>query len=1058
MSREHAAYSFLSWIRQGLSKHLRDAPAPGRERASIDIGFEIASDRGEARSIADRVELVGPGDVIGIAREAIVKTEPRDWVTDFEPNYLPYIDFYDEDLPWRYSPSPPKHGRGRLTPWIALAVLEESEFRENPASKIARPLPYIELTVDPGEVLPPADQLWAWAHVHVSEELTRTDDGRAIGHDQATANLEALLASDPDRAHGRVLSSRKLEPNTAYHAFLIPTFELGCRAGLGESLGAEPRPSVVDLAWGSRGGTPSSRRRFPYYHRFYFRTGVRGDFEYLVRLLEPRAVDPRVGIRDMDVSRPGIELPAIDRGEGVAPTLGMEGAMRAPESQSTPWPAPYPDRFQRELAEQLNLAEHYREAEPDDDPVVVPPIYGGWHALAARLELDVDRGDNPYDRERKWVTELNLDPRFRAAAGLGAKVVIDHQEELMASAWAQIGDVLEANRRIRDAQMAEAASQRIFDRIFARLPDVRQLTIASLVHPRVLVAPGRTVRKAIKESALPLATMKSAFRKLIRPRGRLNLRMAFGAARLFADDLFERIQRGDITASPPKPSPEGAITMDEARDAVAPPLTGWLRPIAARPRLVWTILLLVLLLALLLFLLTGFIGFAILLGTTALLALGYRRLRRRALDAERARRAFDEESLTPEAVSDVPTSSEFRLSEPGEEVRFRTGGPDSPEAIRFKAALADLLTVMQPPPAPPPRPPLDLARTAEHVRAAIEPKHAVPHRILATLALPPRLRARFAGSFVPVMAYPEFPQPMYEPLRDLSDEYLVPNIGLVPPNTISLLETNPRFIESYMVGLNHEMARELLWRSYPTDQRGSYFRQMWDVRGYVNRDPSLSPEELAEKLKDIPEIHRWPNPSPLGSHDHRAGGEGGKRLVLLVRGELLKRYPNTVVYAQRAEWQTTGGRVDRNLPRRLRESATEEERLLNEKFPLFGAKMEPDVAFLGFDLTVEQARGDGDDPGWFFVLAERPGEVRFGLDIADDAELPGLEDWDDLSWAHLGDRVAARGQVVLGDAIAPTRNPDRITFGRDGTASDVAYAFYQDPVLIAVHARKMLRS
>lgn len=40
------------------------------------------------------------------------------------------------------------------------------------------------------------------------------------------------------------------------------------------------------------------------------------------------------------------------------------------------------------------------------------------------------------------------------------------------------------------------------------------------------------------------------------------------------------------------------------------------------------------------------------------------------------------------------------------------------------------------------------------------------------------------------------------------------------------LVTYPRYRlpKSYMVGLNHEFARELLWREYPTDQRGSYFR------------------------------------------------------------------------------------------------------------------------------------------------------------------------------------------------------------------------------------------
>ena len=66
-----------------------------------------------------------------------------------------------------------------------------------------------------------------------------------------------------------------------------------------------------------------------------------------------------------------------------------------------------------------------------------------------------------------------------------------------------------------------------------------------------------------------------------------------------------------------------------------------------------------------------------------------------------------------------------------------------------------------------------------------------------------------------------------------------PNINLIPPNSITLVETNQRFIESYMVGLNHEFARKLLWREYPTDQRGSYFRQFWDVKGIEIHDLAL---------------------------------------------------------------------------------------------------------------------------------------------------------------------------------------------------------------------------
>lgn len=41
------------------------------------------------------------------------------------------------------------------------------------------------------------------------------------------------------------------------------------------------------------------------------------------------------------------------------------------------------------------------------------------------------------------------------------------------------------------------------------------------------------------------------------------------------------------------------------------------------------------------------------------------------------------------------------------------------------------------------------------------------------------------------------------------------------------LGNSQEFIESYMAGLNHEFARELIWREYPTDQRRRYFEQYW---------------------------------------------------------------------------------------------------------------------------------------------------------------------------------------------------------------------------------------
>jgi hypothetical protein len=110
------------------------------------------------------------------------------------------------------------------------------------------------------------------------------------------------------------------------------------------------------------------------------------------------------------------------------------------------------------------------------------------------------------------------------------------------------------------------------------------------------------------------------------------------------------------------------------------------------------------------------------------------------------------------------------------------------------------------------------------------------------------------------MAYPVLDLPMYKPLADMSSELFLPNINLIPENSITLLENNQKFIESYMVGINHEMSRELLWREYPTDQRGSYFRQFWDVRVFcllslflkISKNSFMIFPKFIHGLKSIP--------------------------------------------------------------------------------------------------------------------------------------------------------------------------------------------------------------
>jgi hypothetical protein len=165
----------------------------------------------------------------------------------------------------------------------------------------------------------------------------------------------------------------------------------------------------------------------------------------------------------------------------------------------------------------------------------------------------------------------------------------------------------------------------------------------------------------------------------------------------------------------------------------------------------------------------------------------------------------------------------------------REKGEDGKLAANYRAAMFDHLTatgVLLNAPDIKQGLPLDLPQVQMSLLDRLNPNITIPARVNA--------RIKAEGSMIawtpedpiePIMAHPVFPQPMYEPLRDLSPDYLVPGVDLIPPNTVTLLETNPRFIEAYMVGLNHEMSAELLWREYPTDQRGSYFRQFWMSKG-----------------------------------------------------------------------------------------------------------------------------------------------------------------------------------------------------------------------------------
>jgi hypothetical protein len=943
MSQSDAAVRYLSWLRRGAASQIPTADgAAGVARAALPVSLRFA---GVAQPATVTLELLGPGDISGFDARAIARVWPPAGTLDAESNYFPLVEFDEPDLPWRYTPRK-ADASGRLRPWCALVVVMQAELVGDEAPRPDRALDAI--TIAAGTPMPDVQQAWAWAHVQVSG-----DDGTA---------LASVVANAPERCRARLLCPRRLHANTTYVACLVPTFEVGRLAGLRLPIGAAS--DALAPAWTVTNGVLAAPLQLPVYHRWQFATGAGGDFESLVAKLEPHELPASAGVRALDASAPGGDLPPA-----AAEPLMLGGALRSPDADDgvTPDPA-----FVGALAKLLNLPADVKAN--GGDPVVAPPLYGTWHALRARLEPT---------EQPPWFHTLNADPTLRVPAALGALVVQDQQAELMASAWDQVDGIREANTQLRSAQLARAIGQRLHARFIQSTQTDQLLQLVAPLHGHTK-AGAMTVMNRVRHSPHRSALFSPPLRRLWRARGPLGRRQA--RPDVPAAPMIARLNDGGydhvLVAAPPPPR---ATTHEWVAKLF--PSRGW--PLAAdeiqdapkQPRIVaWD----------------------------------------PALGGEPPSRPLGE-------ADDSPSMAAFRAA--ATEFARRELLPEEGETLT-RLSLSAL-------------------RTA--VLAATDP----------AVTIPAGLRRRLAGvlSFPwnppdpidPVMAYPVFPEPMYASLAARSPDWLLPGLSDVKPNKVTLAETNDAFIEAYLVGLNHEMARELLWNEYPTDQRGSYFRQFWDPAGVV-------PRPTPETAKDITPLHTWSQTSTLGSHSPRPPGPDGKHLVLVVRSEVLRRYPNTLVYAQRAQFVDGVYRL-----------GSEQRR------PVFGGRLPPDVAFFGFELGKAIARGSGtpEDPGWFVVFEEQPHEPRFGLDIGDaDDTGAAPAKWDDLAWPHLvapGHSSDELGYIDLAAELPHTAALEVVGgFGWHLSAAGAGRPFargadhaaitQQRPVRVAMHARQMLLS
>jgi hypothetical protein len=140
-------------------------------------------------------------------------------------------------------------------------------------------------------------------------------------------------------------------------------------------------------------------------------------------------------------------------------------------------------------------------------------------------------------------------------------------------------------------------------------------------------------------------------------------------------------------------------------------------------------------------------------------------------------------------------------------------------------------------------------------------------------------------------------------------------------------------------------------------------------------------------------MHTW-GQANLGANAP-ATANPASMLVLLVRGDVIRRYPNVLVYATNA----AGG---------LPANGT-------ELFPFFTGRLTADVAFYGF--TIDPATANGR----FFVLQEQPSEPRFDPPNENDTYTPASPSTSSAAFAIARFQRLTR-VAILGSGLTPPQS------------------------------------
>jgi hypothetical protein len=695
-------------------------------------------------------------------------------------------------------------------------------------------------------------------------------------------------------------------------------------------------PGFTDL--GQSAWTPATTSvTLPAYLSWQFSTGEAGDFAALAGRLTAGQAPSQLG-------QAPLSYPPVPG----AATLQARGAL-APIGSGD-------DGVPDEIAQDVQSLTT-TPVDPRRPVIGMPPYGAAW-------------ADDP--GSTAWGAPFQADPRARGDAGLGAWAGITEQDLIAEAAGAQAGALAIAAQRIRHLTLGLAAARSLWTR---RTPqdDLRKMSLFGPGLRRMITATG-TVRDAVAGPGRPLASalFSSSAARVLR----------FGPARTAQVPPPQRDSRAVLTsANTVPPLPDRAPGTLPHADALAADLNT--RPLDPA------------------------------------IALGVKKSQVPGTDLDTLVQRFDRKGYSPALVtrfntevttaisrvradSAVPYFALLDILDPAGGIK-RSEDQLSKALDTLKAdhqpgpgTAADLLqlgSTLVTRPASRPSSPIDTDTAATSIAATIDPTAEQPFiaaRVLSTIT------GLDDQPLAPPELSPDLDLPAWQFLRDNASDWLLPGADGLDQDAVVAVQTNPAFVDAFLVGLNTQALGELRFRNIPIVTAATPMRQFWsrvsaDGTGYGD---------------DILGVVGWPAGSELGSTAHQpAAVAASADLVLVMRTPLFRRYPRTLVYLVPAV--ITGGDPD------WAADPDTTQRLL----PIFQGTISTDITFFGFDL----------DPGLaakHWVVLEEPSHgVRFyntGPTPTASAAMAAATDGALFASAAFADPLRV---LIRGDALVPGSAP-----------------------------------